>query len=116
MCCVMLMLCNTCVVVYCVVLRCETSLLCFCVQAKENFKVKESFETLIRYVLKANPKAGLASGSGGVFGAGMDNDVSREAEETDRQKQQKQQSQEGGQTGSKKDDKKEKKKGKCIIL
>ena len=87
----------------------------FVQQAKENFKVKESFETLIRYVLKSNPTAGLASGSGGVFGAGMDNDVSREAEETERSKKKSKENGASGQEGDKKG-KKEKKKGGCVIL
>lgn len=67
---------------------------------------------LIRHVLKSNPNAGLASGSGGVFGAGMDNDVSREAEETEKQKKKssKKDKDSGGEKASKKE-----KKG-CLIL
>lgn len=84
-------------------------------QAKDNFKVKASFETLIRHILKKNPNAGLAGGSGGVFGAGMDNDVSREAAETEQKKSQEKDKAGGGKDGGNKKDKKEKK-GKCIIL
>jgi len=40
------------------------------VSAKENFKVKDAFESLIRTVLAGNSNAGRAEGSGGVFGAG----------------------------------------------
>mmetsp|Transcript_3518 Transcript_3518/g.5481 ORF Transcript_3518/g.5481 Transcript_3518/m.5481 type:complete len:218 (+) Transcript_3518:91-744(+) len=43
------------------------------VSAKENFKVREAFETLIRKILSEKPGAGLGEGSGGVFGAGVDN-------------------------------------------
>ena len=39
-------------------------------QAKENFKVKDAFESLIRKVVSKSPNAGRAEGSGGVFGAG----------------------------------------------
>lgn len=39
-------------------------------QAKENFKVKDAFEALVRKVLSKSPKAGRAEGSGAVFGAG----------------------------------------------
>jgi hypothetical protein len=77
--------------------------------------VKESFETLIRYVLKANPSAGLAGGSGGVFGAGMDNDVSREAEETEAERQKKLKAAAQGEGKKEKKAKKEKKGG-CVIL
>lgn len=41
------------------------------IQAKQNFKVKEAFETLIRNVLAKKPNAGQQEGSGGVFGAGV---------------------------------------------
>ena len=40
------------------------------ITAKENFKVKDSFESLIRKVLSKDPKAGRSDGSGSVFGAG----------------------------------------------
>lgn len=40
------------------------------VSAKENFKVKEAFETLIRTVIASDANAGRSEGSGGVFGAG----------------------------------------------
>lgn len=44
-------------------------------QAKENFKVKEAFEMLVRKVLAKNPTAGSAAdlvnaSAGGVFGGG----------------------------------------------
>lgn len=41
-------------------------------QAKENTKVKEAFETLVKKVLKKSPKAGVDTGdaAGGVFGGG----------------------------------------------
>ena len=42
------------------------------VTAKEDFKVKDSFQALIRMILAKNPKAGQESaGAGGVFGAGV---------------------------------------------
>lgn len=41
-------------------------------QAKNNFKVKEAFQTLIRTILANKPTAGLNEGSGGVFGAGVE--------------------------------------------
>lgn len=40
------------------------------VQAKENFKVKEAFESLIRTVMAGDAAAGRSEGSGSVFGAG----------------------------------------------
>jgi len=40
------------------------------VSAKNNFKVKEGFETLIRKILAKKPKGGQDEGSGSVFGAG----------------------------------------------
>lgn len=46
-------------------------LLLTCLQAKENFKVRDAFETLIRKILTAKPSAGRNEGSGGVFGAGV---------------------------------------------
>lgn len=39
-------------------------------QAKENFKVKDAFEALIRKVTSKNPNAGRSDGSGSVYGAG----------------------------------------------
>jgi Ras-related protein Rap-1A len=39
-------------------------------QAKENFKVKDSFEALIRKITSKNPTAGRSDGSGSVYGAG----------------------------------------------
>jgi hypothetical protein len=69
---------------------------------------------LIRHVLKSNPNAGLASGSGGVFGDGMDNDVSREAEETEKQKKKSKSSKKDKDSGGEKASKKEKKG--CLIL
>lgn len=83
------------------------------ISAKENFKVKDAFETLIRYILKANPNAGLATGSGGVFGAGMDNDVTREAEEVDESKKK---AKKDSSSEEKKSTKKDKKKPGCILL
>jgi len=42
------------------------------VTAKEDFKIKDSFNALIRSILLKNPKAGQEStGDGGVFGAGI---------------------------------------------
>lgn len=42
------------------------------VTAKEDYKVKDSFQALIRMVLEKNPRAGQEqAGSGGVFGAGV---------------------------------------------
>eukprot|EP00349_Pseudokeronopsis_sp_Brazil_P000301 CAMPEP_0202961320 /NCGR_PEP_ID=MMETSP1396-20130829/5378_1 /ASSEMBLY_ACC=CAM_ASM_000872 /TAXON_ID= /ORGANISM="Pseudokeronopsis sp., Strain Brazil" /LENGTH=223 /DNA_ID=CAMNT_0049681053 /DNA_START=22 /DNA_END=693 /DNA_ORIENTATION=+ len=42
------------------------------VSARENTKVKESFDTLVRRILQKNPKAGndAAEGASGVFGGG----------------------------------------------
>jgi len=40
------------------------------VSAKNNVKVRDAFETLVRKILTKNPSAGTAGGSGGVFGAG----------------------------------------------
>lgn len=62
------------------------------VSAKENFKVKDAFENLIRTVLASNANAGRAEGSGGVFGAGkQDNSgeatgVKAAAKKTDKKK------------------------------
>ena len=41
-------------------------------QAKDNSKIKESFETLIKKIITKNPKAGHAEANvaGGVFGGG----------------------------------------------
>lgn len=39
-------------------------------QAKENLKVREGFESLIRKVIAKKPNAGQVKGSGNVFGAG----------------------------------------------
>jgi len=44
------------------------------ITAKEDFKVKDAFIALVRQVVAKNPKAGLDSGTGSVFGAGkLDN-------------------------------------------
>lgn len=67
--------------------------------------MKEAFETLIRKILQENPSAGRGQGSGGVFGAGVEE---REPE--------------GSSPGKLKvkskgaKDASEKKKSKCIIL
>lgn len=80
------------------------------ISAKNNFKVKEAFQTLIRTILANKPTAGLNEGSGGVFGAGVEQ---RSAEETDikpvvlRQK-----SSQSAQDAAKE----KKKKSKCLIL
>jgi hypothetical protein len=68
--------------------------------------VKESFETLIRKILLENPSAGRGQGSGGVFGAGVED---REAEGTSSPGKVKM-----GKKGSKESG--DKKKSKCIIL
>eukprot|EP01039_Chlorochromonas_danica_P000600 gene600-648_t len=81
------------------------------VSAKENTKVRDAFETLIKRILTKNPKAGQESAeqAAGVFGGGKSN----EAEEEDgtgkkkKEKKSKSASKEGG-------DKKEK--GKCLLL
>lgn len=39
-------------------------------QAKENTKVKEAFESLVRKILTKNPKAGDSDQAAGVFGGG----------------------------------------------
>ena len=41
------------------------------VSAKQNLKVKEAFETLIRMVTSKQPNAGTGQSSGGVFGGGI---------------------------------------------
>lgn len=42
-------------------------------QAKENSRVKEAFETLVRKILTKNPKAGQDSDqAAGVFGGGKE--------------------------------------------
>lgn len=39
-------------------------------QAKDNYKVKDAFETLVRKIIAKKPDAGRSEGSGSVFGAG----------------------------------------------
>lgn len=41
------------------------------VSAKDNYKVKDAFEELVRKILNKKPDAGLHEGSGNVFGAGV---------------------------------------------
>lgn len=41
------------------------------VSAKQNLKVKEAFETLIRTIISKQPTAGSGQSSGGVFGGGV---------------------------------------------
>lgn len=73
------------------------------VSAKNNVKVRDAFDTLVRKILSKNPRAGSAGGSGGVFGAGtVDN-----SGDTDTKSKGK---------GSKAVDKADKKKQKCNIL
>jgi hypothetical protein len=45
---------------------------CLALQAKDNFKVRDAFETLIRTILSEKPSAGQGAGSG-VFGSGEEN-------------------------------------------
>uniref|UniRef100_A0A7S0SUY6 Uncharacterized protein n=1 Tax=Chromulina nebulosa TaxID=96789 RepID=A0A7S0SUY6_9STRA len=40
------------------------------VSAKNNFKIREAFELLVRKVIAKKPNAGQHDGPGGVFGAG----------------------------------------------
>ena len=43
----------------------------FSTQAKENLRVKDAFDTLVRKIVSKSPKAGQdADGAGGVFGGG----------------------------------------------
>jgi len=75
------------------------------VSAKNNIKVRDAFETLVRKVLSKNPKAGSAGGSGGVFGAGaVDNSGESDAKGGK------------GKAGAKGAEKAEKKRSKCVIL
>ena len=46
---------------------------CIFTQAKDNFKVRDAFEILVRKVISKKPDAGRLEGSGGVFGAGAAN-------------------------------------------
>ena len=40
-------------------------------QAKENLKVKDAFELLVKKIINKNPNAGLdGDGDGGIFGGG----------------------------------------------
>ncbi len=41
------------------------------VQAKDNFKVRDAFENLVRKIISKKPDAGRNEGSGNVFGAGV---------------------------------------------
>jgi len=83
------------------------------VSAKENSRIKESFETLVRKIMAKNPKAGQDSDqAGGVFGGGKadpeDGDAGKRKGKDKKPKLQKE--------NSGKSDSGDKKGGKCILL
>eukprot|EP01038_Epipyxis_sp_PR26KG_P012278 gene12278-16467_t len=87
------------------------------VSAKDNFKVKEAFELLVKKILVKNPKAGTdASGPGGVFGGGKG-----ESDDADTGKGSKKSPKKGGSVKTSKEASSaqaaaDKKNGKCLIL
>lgn len=89
------------------------------VSAKDNSKIKDAFETLVKKIIAKNPKAGHAEANvaGGVFGGGK-------AEETDeaegkgkgKLKKEKSKASNSDKSSAKSADKDGDKKGKCLIL
>jgi small GTP-binding protein len=90
------------------------------VSAKDNYKVKEAFENLVRKIVTKKPDAGRMSGSGAVFGAGVAVEEP-EAEEEERPEAATPPAMpppapEESKKSKKEEKKKEKGKSKCLIL
>lgn len=88
------------------------------VSAKENTKVKDAFDTLVRKILTKNPKAaqGESNSAGGVFGGGKEEQEEDSSKGKSKGKKEKGSKKEksadkGGDKGGKDGDK-----GKCVLL